>query len=78
MSGRVVSVGARHRFHTIGGAQVYTGIDTVRTAHCGKPSHLPTTDFMGVNGMGWVFRCRGAEKDGSETHAFVAAPPERP
>ena len=57
---------------------------TTRTAHCGDPKRPPSTNFVGINVHGWIFRCKGEEQvqpdlfapTGLSTseHVFIAEP----
>ena len=31
----------------------------VRSAHCGDETHPPSSNFVGINEHGWIFRCKG-------------------
>lgn len=64
----------RYKLNALG-QRVITGPETVRTAQCGIAGHPVTSNFVGVSEHGWIFRCRGSMRDGSQSHAFVASPP---
>lgn len=56
-----------------GGHVVTKGKEAIRTAYCQEHSR-PTTNFLGVNEHGWIFRCSFTNEGRKEAHSFLARP----